>query len=338
MKSIFRSSILLVLSIVLIGCNDNASSPKNRTNPSNGSTSPRPKNGAEGSEDMKPNPFEEISFPQATCGDSLPDDPDAYPVNFYPVFVEYSEEKLKTLRAQYCQDAFQTIRKSNDLESIQVASFVDLDKANNFKDFLDRRVGQASVGKPSIIQAEAEEDDNEPTEASNSPSPTPSSPSPRPRKSQSEFTAVDFDCSEAKKFKDLEFVSCFANNINAKNYSSDWYEVRSDSTHWTLVPPGDRVGILRSSKLLVKKYEDLPTKDIDVICSGDETNIWGLTISPRCNSKGTYIDLESQAYLSYTLIVELPDGDVLSFEDSIIGKRAWIESTARTVDFTLKVR
>lgn len=31
------------------------------------------------------NPFDSVSFPQDACGDKLPEDPQAYPVEFYSV-------------------------------------------------------------------------------------------------------------------------------------------------------------------------------------------------------------------------------------------------------------
>jgi len=97
------------------------------------------------------NLFENAIFPQNECGDPLPTDPNAYPVNLYPVFIDFSDRNLQIARSQYCQDSIEKPRKGSGKVSVQVASFVTLEKANAFRDFLSKRIGQAEVGEPSVI-------------------------------------------------------------------------------------------------------------------------------------------------------------------------------------------
>lgn len=82
------------------------------------------------------NPFSTEDFPQVTCGDDLPSNPDDYPVNFYPVFVEYTSGNLEVLKSSYCQDSLQVTRRDTGEKSIQVASFKTRERAELFSEFL----------------------------------------------------------------------------------------------------------------------------------------------------------------------------------------------------------
>jgi serine/threonine protein kinase len=97
------------------------------------------------------NPFKTAVYPQSSCGDLPPADPNAYPVRFYPVFLEKSERNLQQVRARFCRDAYPMVRKDNNQESIQVASFLSRERAELFRDFLWENVGWAEVGTVSII-------------------------------------------------------------------------------------------------------------------------------------------------------------------------------------------
>lgn len=97
------------------------------------------------------NIFENARFPQYECGDPLPTNPNAYPINLYPVFIDFSDRNLQIARSQYCQDAIEKPRKDSGKLSVQVASFVDSERANAFRDFLSVRVGTVEVGAPTVI-------------------------------------------------------------------------------------------------------------------------------------------------------------------------------------------
>jgi hypothetical protein len=97
------------------------------------------------------NTFNSVSFPQESCGDKLPDNLKSDDVKFYPVFIDYSESNLQTIKANYCQDAIKKIRKENGKEAVQVASFDNEERANQFKVFLIKKIGSAEVGEPNII-------------------------------------------------------------------------------------------------------------------------------------------------------------------------------------------
>lgn len=65
----------------------------------------------------------EDNFPKDTCGDSLPQERRSYPVEFYPVYIEHSEENLKRVKSNFCQDAF--VKDVDGSKVIQVASFAE---------------------------------------------------------------------------------------------------------------------------------------------------------------------------------------------------------------------
>ena len=94
-----------------------------------------------------------MSFPKDSCGDSLPEDPDAYPVEFYPVFIDYSESNLESVQSQFCRDSLKIYRKSLDEDYIQVASFVGKERANQFKALIQSKFPNVEIGEVSIIEA-----------------------------------------------------------------------------------------------------------------------------------------------------------------------------------------
>jgi len=97
--------------------------------------------------------FDNEDFPKVSCGDSLPSNPSAYPVNFYPVFVKPSDRNLQIVTTQFCRDAYKMKKKDTGEEAIQVASFQTEEKALAFADFLKSEVGSAEVGPPSEVES-----------------------------------------------------------------------------------------------------------------------------------------------------------------------------------------
>jgi hypothetical protein len=99
------------------------------------------------------NPFQSISFPKDSCGDSLPEDSDAYPVKFYPVLIDYSERNLKLAQSQFCRDSLKIYRESLDKDYIQISSFIGRERANQFKEFIQSEFVNVEIGEASIIEA-----------------------------------------------------------------------------------------------------------------------------------------------------------------------------------------
>lgn len=98
------------------------------------------------------NEFDRVSFPQDSCGDQPPDDPQAYPVEFYPVFIDYSETNLQAVTSNFCGDALKKYRTNKDKTYIQVASFSSKERANQFKKIMHQEFGSGEVGEPNTIQ------------------------------------------------------------------------------------------------------------------------------------------------------------------------------------------
>lgn len=97
------------------------------------------------------NPFKTAVYPLSSCGDLPPADPNAYPVQFYPVFLEKSERNLQQVRARFCRDAYPMLRQDNNQEAIQVASFLSRERAELFREFLWENVGWSEVGSATIL-------------------------------------------------------------------------------------------------------------------------------------------------------------------------------------------
>jgi hypothetical protein len=98
------------------------------------------------------NPFDSISFPQASCGDKLPKNAKADNFKFYPVFVNYDSkvQNLEIVKSKFCGDAIQKYRIDKGYESIQVTSFTSEERATQFKQFIDTKLGGAEVGIPTV--------------------------------------------------------------------------------------------------------------------------------------------------------------------------------------------
>jgi hypothetical protein len=78
----------------------------------------------------------------SSCGDSDP----GYVTNWYPVYVNYSDRNLAIIRANYCRDAIPMYRKYQGTTSILVASFLNRSTAQEFANFMIRKVGSGEVG------------------------------------------------------------------------------------------------------------------------------------------------------------------------------------------------
>jgi hypothetical protein len=86
-------------------------------------------------------------FPMDACGDQ----PDATVEAWYPVYVDFSQQLLTHIKSNYCRDAIQTVVNGRKL--IQVASFADRYKAQEFADILRARVGSGKVGNPTVVKS-----------------------------------------------------------------------------------------------------------------------------------------------------------------------------------------
>jgi serine/threonine protein kinase len=116
--------------------------------PSEASISPQPIVSA--SPQPITNPFEQMRFPKAVCGDPLPTNADAYPLDLYPIFVN-NEDSLEAVKANFCQDALAKVRKDSGKRAVQVASFASIERAAQFRDFLSTRFSGVDVGPPTNI-------------------------------------------------------------------------------------------------------------------------------------------------------------------------------------------
>ncbi|HEY9604194.1 MAG TPA: protein kinase [Allocoleopsis sp.] len=98
------------------------------------------------------NEFDTAQFPQTNCGDSLPAG-SSTATQFYPVFIEYSESNLQTVKSNFCTDAYKKMRSDTGQVAIQVASFTDRSRAESFSEFMQQKVGSGDVGQPTLYSA-----------------------------------------------------------------------------------------------------------------------------------------------------------------------------------------
>lgn len=129
------------------------------------------------------NEFDQVQFPQSNCGDPLPVDSPS-PTRFYPVFIEFSNNNLQQVKANFCGDAYKTTRKDTGKLAIQVASFTNRNQAELFRDFMAKKIGSGEVGEATIYTA------SKPTNPSPSVSPIKPSPTPSPTDSLSEKCSI----------------------------------------------------------------------------------------------------------------------------------------------------
>lgn len=84
------------------------------------------------------------NFPLSTCGDPNPGVTNIW----YPVFIDNSDANLFLVRRDYCGDAFRKYRKEKRRTSIQVASFISQEKAEQFAQIMRNKIGSGEVGQP----------------------------------------------------------------------------------------------------------------------------------------------------------------------------------------------
>ncbi|NEP63476.1 MAG: hypothetical protein F6K31_42355 [Symploca sp. SIO2G7] len=82
-------------------------------------------------------------YPRAACGYDMGQVENGVDIiELHPIFVDYSPAILEIIQTEYCRDAF----RNNQNGLIQVASFRDRDKANEFQRFIKTIFGNAQVG------------------------------------------------------------------------------------------------------------------------------------------------------------------------------------------------
>jgi hypothetical protein len=82
-------------------------------------------------------------FPLNSCGDKDPGGTNSW----YPVYVENTEINLNLIKSNYCRDAILKYREEKEIQSIQVASFLDQIKAQEFADLMQAEIGSGEVGE-----------------------------------------------------------------------------------------------------------------------------------------------------------------------------------------------
>jgi serine/threonine protein kinase len=98
------------------------------------------------------NEFENAQFPQSICGDPSPKNSTSQ-TQFYPVFIDFSENNLQRVQSSFCGDARKTNRKDTGEVAIQVASFTTASRAELFSNFMKKKLGSGNVGQPTIYAA-----------------------------------------------------------------------------------------------------------------------------------------------------------------------------------------
>lgn len=301
------------------------------------------------------NPFDAMSFPQESCGDPLPLDKSQYPLSLYRVFINDVGQNFKKVKDEFCQDAFKKRPEGDGRAMVQVASFLSIERANHFKDFMTSKIGSGEVGEevkianiPPDLAIKAEEKE----------------------RSESGFQKVLINCrvSPAAKVADLELPVCqlrygqlFA---PLKNYSGVWYEMEFPDGSANLVSPGAEelmplnpegfdMGFETACMLnpnfsncknkpplqqlvWVKQYSHVPSKTVKVSCSDNPRTVWGIKITPKCTSNGTYIDIASS--VQRTIELSLDNGQTTTYQPSWGGSTGYVTSTSSSVSFTLSVK
>jgi hypothetical protein len=91
-------------------------------------------------------------FPKATCGDR----PTGANNTWYPVFVDRGD--LETIRRNFCADATSTVRKDSEVEAVQVASFINRDRALEFAKAVGGDVGQPTYPDVATSSPDSQEE------------------------------------------------------------------------------------------------------------------------------------------------------------------------------------
>lgn len=307
---------------------------------------------------LSKNLFYSYSFPLESCGDKLPDEPTAYPINFYPVFVQFSEDNLTKVKS-FCKDAFKKLRKSKNIYEIQVASFVGIERATKFKGFIKDKIGSGDIGEVTVIEKKTEPaapaNPSQATEKKTEPA-APVSSSKTPQISSVPFAEgfqeVFVDCSKeiAGQFIDLEIESCGYGYGQVKNYSGDWYEQNTRQRKIILIGPGKSRGIVDANlktrvakkTILLKRSSLKPSRSVTVRCDDEDLNIWGVRFMPKCTSSGLYIDVEAGSAINgeflHPIQIVLDNGQIMNLKAQLGGDSGYITSNGRSIPFKIRVK
>jgi hypothetical protein len=89
----------------------------------------------------------DISFSQEFCGDSLPEDPEVYPVALYSVYVKRTSASndIDLFKSRFCKNG---VPAGNHVDY-----FTDLERANRMKEIMEKEFGDAVVRNPVVIKA-----------------------------------------------------------------------------------------------------------------------------------------------------------------------------------------
>ncbi|MFB2970074.1 serine protease [Aerosakkonema sp. BLCC-F183] len=91
-----------------------------------------------------PPPRPELTgFPKQTCGGSNPPGLQTW----YPVFVNYSEQRLRQIQSRFCRDAFPNDKRDPNRTYIQVVSFQNRAIAEAFAQLMKKEFGSGEVGE-----------------------------------------------------------------------------------------------------------------------------------------------------------------------------------------------
>ena len=90
--------------------------------------------------------FNNYQFPAASCGDRDPGGANTW----YPVFIKNTEHNYSEVRNRFCQDAIRKYREDRQTTSIQVASFTNKAKAEEFALILKINLGTGEVGEAKV--------------------------------------------------------------------------------------------------------------------------------------------------------------------------------------------
>lgn len=102
------------------------------------------------------NYFATTNFPLESCGDSLPDDPQAYPLELYTVFIlidviDYDEEEVQLIEKKYCQQVLSFV---DSHVVIQLGTFIGREKAEQFKEIVSQDLENVQIIGPEIVRGE----------------------------------------------------------------------------------------------------------------------------------------------------------------------------------------
>ncbi len=101
-------------------------------------------------------PFNGRSFP-TWCND----EGTVGQADFYPIYIDYSPENLEAVSRQFCGGGTRlpnrVFRRDVNKESVEVAFFSTLDRANTFREIISSKFSSAEVGKSITIEPTAKD-------------------------------------------------------------------------------------------------------------------------------------------------------------------------------------